>query len=249
MIESICDKVLILMHSLQVDLRHRQVSKSVEEVQKIIKDLTAEISSKDMRFHSIAHTGLHNNSFKDQPALASKWAALLQGRGPFNPAIQVLTPTLFLISVPVRGLTGYKERRARKWRYYTLSGSQLLSPVREPEKLHQWLELESFTSPIQDWHDDCVAIEGDLVPSKVVSAFKEQVEAAIKTCGLSEKLSMQESLGPVVRVAVETSEVQIEVELVPTVEVMNCWPRRARWPRLLQRWPSTEFTRCIKVLY
>lgn len=64
MIESICDKVLILMHSLQVDLRHRQVSKSVEEVQKIIKDLTAEISSKDMRFHSIAHTGLHNNSFK-----------------------------------------------------------------------------------------------------------------------------------------------------------------------------------------
>lgn len=58
---------------------------------------------------------------------------------------------------------------------------------------------------------------------------------------------MQESLGPVVRVAVETSEVQIEVELVPTVEVMNCWPRRARWPRLLQRWPSTEFTRCIKV--
>ncbi|KAK3569342.1 hypothetical protein QTP86_026811 [Hemibagrus guttatus] len=230
----------------QVDLRHRQVSKSVEEVQKIIKDLTAEISSKDSRFHSIAHTGVHNNSFKDQPALASKWAALLQGRGTFNPAIQVLTPTLFLISVPVRGLTGYKERRARQWRYYTLSGSQLLSPVREPEKLHQWLELESFINPIQEWHDDCVAIEGDLVPSKVVSVFKEQVETAIKSCGLTEKLSMQESLGSVVRVAVETSEVQIEVELVPTVEVMNCWPKRARWPRLLQRWPSTECTRCIK---
>lgn len=58
---------------------------------------------------------------------------------------------------------------------------------------------------------------------------------------------MQESLGSVVRVAVETSEVQIEVDLVPTVEVMNCWPKRARWPRLLQRWPSTECTRCIKV--
>lgn len=99
--------------------------------------------------------------------------------------LQVLTPTLFLISVPVRGLAGYKERRARQWRYYTLSGSQLLSPVREPEKLHQWLELESFTNPIQEWHDECVAIEGDLVPSKVVSVFKEQVEAAIKTCGLT----------------------------------------------------------------
>ncbi|MCI4378381.1 hypothetical protein PGIGA_G00215200 [Pangasianodon gigas] len=230
----------------QVDLRHRQVSKSVEEVQKIVKDLTAEISSKDSRFHSIANTGVHNNSFKDQPALASKWAALLQGRGTFNPAIQVLTPTLFLISVPVRGLTGYKERRAHQWRYYTLSGSQLLSPVREPEKLHQWLELESFTNPIQEWHDARVAIEGDLVPSKVVSVFREQVEAAIKSCGLTEKLNMQESLGSVVRVAVETSEVQIEVELVPTVEVMNCWPKRARWPRLLQRWPSKECTRCVK---
>lgn len=102
--------------------------------------------------------------------------------------LQVLTPTQFLISVPVRGLTGYKERRARQWRYYTLSGSQLLSPVREPEKLHQWLELESFTNPIQEWHDARVAIEGDLVPSKVVSIFKEQVEEAIKTCGLTGEL-------------------------------------------------------------
>lgn len=101
--------------------------------------------------------------------------------------LQVLTPTLFLISVPLRGLTGYKERRARQWRYYTLSGSQLLSPVREPEKLHQWLEMESFTNPIQEWHDARVAIEGDLVPSKVVSVFKEQVEEAIKTCGLTGK--------------------------------------------------------------
>lgn len=52
------------MRSLQVDLRHRQVSKSVEEVQKIVKALTAEISLKDTRFNSIANTGVHNNSFK-----------------------------------------------------------------------------------------------------------------------------------------------------------------------------------------
>ncbi len=48
----------------QVDLRHRQVSKSVEDVQKIIKDLTAEVSSKDARFQSIANSGVHNASLK-----------------------------------------------------------------------------------------------------------------------------------------------------------------------------------------
>jgi len=58
---------------------------------------------------------------------------------------------------------------------------------------------------------------------------------------------MLESVGSVVRVAVETSEAQIEVELVPTLELMNYWPKRARWPRLFQRWPSSERARCIKV--
>lgn len=48
----------------QVDLRHRLVSKSVEDVQKIIKDLTAEVSSKDARFQSIANSGVHNASLK-----------------------------------------------------------------------------------------------------------------------------------------------------------------------------------------
>lgn len=48
----------------QVDLRHRQVSKSVENVQKIINDLTAEVSSKDARFQSIANSGVHNASLK-----------------------------------------------------------------------------------------------------------------------------------------------------------------------------------------
>lgn len=63
----------------------------------------------------------------------------------------------------------------------------------------------------------------------------------------SGKVSILESVGSVVRVAVETSEIQVEVELVPTVELMNCWPKKARWPRLLQRWPSAERARCIKV--
>jgi len=58
---------------------------------------------------------------------------------------------------------------------------------------------------------------------------------------------MLESVGSVVRVAVETSDAQIEVELVPSVELMNYWPKRARWPRFFQRWPSTERARCIKV--
>ncbi len=98
---------------------------------------------------------------------------------------QVLTPTLFLISVPLQGLMGYKERRTHQWRYYTLSGSRLLSPVREPEKHHQWLELESFINPSQEWHDTRIIIEGDIVPAKVVNIYKEHLEASIKTCGLT----------------------------------------------------------------
>lgn len=80
---------------------------------------------------------------------------------------------------------GYKERRTRQWRYYTLSGSRLLSPVREPEKLHQWLELESFANASQEWQDAAVAIEGDIVPSKVITVFREQLEEAIKSCSLA----------------------------------------------------------------
>ncbi|XP_023691670.1 protein mab-21-like 3 [Paramormyrops kingsleyae] len=230
----------------QVDLRHRQVSKTVEEVQKIIKDLTSEVSVKDGRFQSISNSGVHSDSLKDQPALLAKWATLLRGRCAFNPAIQVLTPTQFLISVPLRGLTGYRERRARRWRYYSLSGSRRQSPVREPEKLHQWLELDSFLSPTQEWHDSHVAIEGDIVPAKVVSVFKEQVEEAVKSRSLASKVSVLDTMGSVVRVAVETSEAQIEVELVPTVELMHSWPKKARWPRLLKRWPPADRVRCIK---
>lgn len=50
-----------------------------------------------------------------------------------------------------------------------------------------------------------------------------------------------------VRVAVETSEFQVEVELAPTVEIPTCWPEKARWPRCLKRWPSQEKVQCIKV--
>lgn len=57
-------RVMILVYFSQVDLRHRQVSKSVEDVQKMIKVLTAEVSSKDARFQSIANSGVHNDSFK-----------------------------------------------------------------------------------------------------------------------------------------------------------------------------------------
>lgn len=98
---------------------------------------------------------------------------------------QVLSPTLYLISVPLQGLTGYKGRRTRQWRYYTLSGSRLLSPVREPEKLYQWLELESFVNPSQEWQDSLMTIEGDIVPAKVVNVFKKHLETSIKTCGLT----------------------------------------------------------------
>lgn len=58
---------------------------------------------------------------------------------------------------------------------------------------------------------------------------------------------MLESFSSVVRVAVETSESQVEVELVPAVEIPTCWPAKARWPRCLKRWPSQEKVQCVKV--
>ncbi|XP_071760626.1 protein mab-21-like 3 [Centroberyx gerrardi] len=237
-----------LDHYLQnkVDLRHRMVCRRVEELLAVVKELTAEVSRRDGRFLSIALAGVNNENIKDQPAMITKWAALLRGRCSFNPAIQVLTPTLVLVSVPLRGLLGYHEHVTRQWRYYSLSGSHLPSPVREPEELHQWLELESFTSPTQDWQNASVCMEGDIVPAKVISLFRESLENAIKTCSLTGKVSVLESVGAVVRVAIETSEGVIEAELVPTVELINYWPKKARWPRLLQRWPTSERARSIK---
>lgn len=66
-------------------------------------------------------------------------------------------------------------------------------------------------------------------------------------CSFTGKVTVLESFSSVVRVAVETSESQVEVELVPTVEIPTCWPEKARWPRCLKRWPSQEKVQCIKV--
>ncbi|CDQ74303.1 unnamed protein product [Oncorhynchus mykiss] len=220
----------------QVDLRHRTVSRRVEEVLTVLRDLTTEVSKKDGRFQSIAHAGCVCVCVQDQPAMVSKWAALLRGRCSFNPAIQVLTSSLVLVSVPVRGLIGYHQHVARQWRYYSLTGSILPTPVREPEKLHQWLELESFTSPAQDWQPvKCPKYS-------YITLFGVYVFYSTN----AGKVSILESVGSVVRVAIETVEGVMEAELVPTVELINYWPKKARWPRLLQRWPTTERARCIK---
>ncbi|XP_065531715.1 protein mab-21-like 3 isoform X2 [Lathamus discolor] len=182
----------------KVEQRHYVVSKAVEEVQKIIQQLTAEISYKATRFQAISNSGIHNENIK------------------------VLAPSQFLITVPLRGLTGYRECQVRHWRYYTVHGAKLLSSVRDPEELHQWLEVEQFSKSLQQWHETDVNIEG--------------------------KVTMLESFSSGVRVAVETSESQVEVELVPAVEIPTCWPEKARWPRCLKRWPSQEKVQCIKSL-
>ncbi|XP_074890877.1 protein mab-21-like 3 [Buteo buteo] len=208
----------------KVEQRHYLVSKAVEEVQKIIQQLTTEISSKATRFQAISNSGIHNENIK------------------------VLAPSQFLITVPLRGLAGYRECQVRHWRYYTVHGAKLLSSVRDPEELHQWLEVEQFSKSLQQWHETDVNIEGDLVPAKVLLVFRELVEKSIISCNLSSKVTVLESFSSVVRVAVETSESQVEVELVPAVEIPTCWPEKARWPRCLKRWPSQEKVQCIKSL-
>ncbi|NWW84022.1 MB213 protein, partial [Rhynochetos jubatus] len=67
-------------------------------------------------------------------------------------------------------------------------------------------------------------------------------------CSSIGKVTMLESFSSVVRVAVETSESQVEVELVPAVEIPTCWPEKAQWPCYLKRWPSQEKVQCIKSL-
>lgn len=145
----------------KVERRHYLVSKAVEEVQKIIQQLTAEISCKATRFQAISNSGIHNENIK------------------------VLAPSQFLITVPLRGLTGYRECQVRHWRYYTVHGAKLLSTVRDPEELHQWLEVEQFSKSLQQWHETDVNIEGDLVPAKVLIVFRELVEKSIISCNLS----------------------------------------------------------------
>lgn len=98
---------------------------------------------------------------------------------------QVLAPSQFLVTVPVRGLAGYREAREHRWRYYTLQGARQPCPLRAPEGLQQWLEVQQFTKSLWQWHEADVNIEGDIVPAKVLQALRKLVENAIETCRLS----------------------------------------------------------------
>ncbi|KAG9473048.1 protein mab-21-like 3 isoform X2 [Eleutherodactylus coqui] len=204
------------------DARHRRVSTMVEEVQSIMLTLTTQISTWDSRFHSISNSGIHSDNLK------------------------VLAPSQLLVTVPLRGLSGFRQNRSRRWRYYTPSGVQLLSPVMEPEKLHQWLEVEQFQKTSGHWHDNDVSIQGDVVPARVLSILLGLLHRAIPACNLTDRVSVLDSFGPTIRVTVETSMQTVEVELFPVVEIPGCWPRKARWPRFFKRWPSKDRARCVK---
>lgn len=101
---------------------------------------------------------------------------------------QVLAPTHFLVTVPLRGLAGYREARQKRWRYYTLQGGRLPCPLRDPEALQQWLEVEQFLKNLWQWHEADVNIEGDIVPARVLQVFRKLVENAIETCHLPGEL-------------------------------------------------------------
>ena len=51
----------------------------------------------------------------------------------------------------------------------------------------------------------------------------------------------------VVRVVVETSAGQVELQLTPSVDIPTAWSKKAQWPSCLKRWPSPETVQCIKV--
>ncbi|XP_032494673.1 protein mab-21-like 3 [Phocoena sinus] len=205
----------------KVDLRRQWISQTVEEVQKIVHHLTTEISYQDIRFQAVLYSDTYNENIK------------------------VLAPTQLLITVPMRGLAGYREARQQRWRYYTLQGARLPCPLRDPEGLQQWLEVEQFLKSLWQWHEADVNIDGDIVPAKVLQVFRKLVENAIETCHLSGKVSMLMDR-PAVRVAVETSTGPVELELTPSVEIPTAWSKKARWPSCLRRWPSAERVQCIK---
>nr|XP_012617259.1 protein mab-21-like 3 isoform X1 [Microcebus murinus]XP_012617261.1 protein mab-21-like 3 isoform X1 [Microcebus murinus]XP_012617262.1 protein mab-21-like 3 isoform X1 [Microcebus murinus]XP_012617263.1 protein mab-21-like 3 isoform X1 [Microcebus murinus]XP_012617264.1 protein mab-21-like 3 isoform X1 [Microcebus murinus] len=205
----------------KVDSRRQRISQTVEEVQKVIHQLTTEISHQDIRFQAVPHFDTYNRNIK------------------------VLAPGQFLVTVPIKGLAGYREASEQRWRYYTLQGARLPCPLPAPEGLQQWLEVEQFVKSLWQWHEADVNIEGDIVPAKVLQVFRKLVENAIRTCHLSGKVSMLANRAAV-WVAVETSGGQVELELAPAVEIPTTWSQKARWPRCLQRWPSPERVKCIK---
>lgn len=96
-----------------------------------------------------------------------------------------MAPSLFQITVPLKGLAGYKGVRTQRWRYYNLQGTKLTCPLRAPEGLQQWLETEMFMKTLWQWHKADVNIEGDIVPAKVLQMFRTLVENAVRTCHLS----------------------------------------------------------------
>ncbi|XP_043819388.1 protein mab-21-like 3 [Dromiciops gliroides] len=220
--ESLSEEAMKYYIVNKVDPRQRLLSKIVEEVQDIIHRLTKEISYKDIRFQAIPKSNYHNEN------------------------IRVLAPTQFVITVPIKGLLGYKKSQTRRWRYYSVSGSKLFSPIRDPEEMYQWLEINQFLKTLRQWHETDVTMEGDIMPAKVLEVFLKLVQDSVKTCNLSHEVSIVENFGPMVRLAVETSQFQVEVELIPVIEILNRWCEKARWPRCLSRWPSREKVQCVK---
>ncbi|XP_064444654.1 protein mab-21-like 3 [Mirounga angustirostris] len=205
----------------KVSVRRQQISLIVEDVQRVVHQLTTEISHQDIRFQAVPYSDTYNGNIK------------------------VLSPSQFLVTVPVRGLAGYREAREQRWRCYTLQGARLSCPLRDPEGLQQWLEVEQFMKSLWQWHEADVNIEGDIVPAKVLQVFRKLVENAVGTCHLSGKVSML-THHSAVWVAVETATWQVELELVPAVEIPTAWSEKARWPPCLRRWPSRQRAECIK---
>ncbi|XP_027722575.1 protein mab-21-like 3 [Vombatus ursinus] len=222
--ESLTEEAMKSYLMNKVGPRQRLLSKIVEEVQEIIHKLTKEISYRDIRFQPISKSGYHNENIK------------------------VLAPAQFVITVPIKGLLGYKKSQSRRWRYYSMSGSKLFSPIRDPEKMYQWLEINQFLKTLQQWHENDVTMDGDIMPAKVIEVFLKLVEDSVKACNLSNEVSILENFGSLIRLIVETSEFQVEIELIPIIEVLNRWSDKAKWPRCFSRWPSREKIQCVKSL-
>lgn len=205
----------------KVEQRRQWLSQVIVEVQKVIYHLTTEISLQDVRFQAIPYSDTCNGNIK------------------------VLAPSQFLVTVPMKGLAGYREAHERRWRYYTLQGTRLSCPLRDPEDLQQWLEVEQFVKSLWQWHEADVNIEGDIVPAKVLQVFRKLVENAIGACHLSGKVSMLSNCSAV-WLELETAGGPVELQLAPAVDIPSTWSEKAHWPRCLKHWPSPEKVKYIK---
>uniref|UniRef100_G1PMU8 Mab-21 like 3 n=1 Tax=Myotis lucifugus TaxID=59463 RepID=G1PMU8_MYOLU len=202
----------------------QRVSQMVEEVQKVIYHLTTEISNQDIRFQAIPYSLMYNGN------------------------ITVLSPSQFLVTVPVRGLSGYREAREQRWRYYTLQGARL-TPSGAPRALQQWLEVQQFMENLWQWLKADVSIQGNLVICFPENNNLHPLNKCSTFCLYSASLSGKVSVlttGITVHVAMETSVGQVEIELAPEVEIPTAWSKRAPWPRCLSRWPSSDRAKCVK---